>query len=237
MSKISNLIFENATHYMTSPFGIRTLNGKLSNHQGTDYSTKGVKLPQYAIESGYVFETGKSTKDGAIYIWVIYPRIKKAFLHYHLDRYSITSKKKVSRGTLIGYTGKTGVATGIHLHLGIRDLSKLSSSQINNITWASLRSCSYIDPEAYAARYSTNPYSEPTRVLKLDSSGNDVKWLQWELVRLGYSIGKAGVDGHIGPITQEAIKAFQRGHKDANGRQLVDDGNAGPLTVASIKIW
>ncbi|MEG1179883.1 MAG: peptidoglycan-binding protein, partial [Oscillospiraceae bacterium] len=168
-------------------------------------------------------------------IWIIYPGIKKAFLHYHLDKYAITSKKAVQKGTLVGYTGKTGYATGIHLHLGIRDLSRLSASQIKNMTWASLRTCAYIDPEVYSARYSINPYKLPTRVLKKGNTGADVKWVQWELSGMGYNIGADGVDGHLGPITTEAIKQFQRQHKDLNGKQLIDDGFAGPLTVAAIK--
>ncbi len=236
MSKISNIIFDNEYHYITSPFGLRTINGKLNNHQGTDYGTKGKKLPQYAIEDGYVFQSAKSTRDGAFYVWVIYPRIKKAFLHYHLDKYSATSKKSVTKGTLLGYTGKTGYATGIHLHLGIRDLSKLSSSQVKNMTWASLRACPYIDPEAYAKRYSLNPYDDPDRVLKLRAKGEDVKWLQWELNRLGYYLGDDGIDGRLGPITTNSVKKFQREHKDVYGRQLVDDGFVGPLTVGALKI-
>lgn len=50
MSAISNLIFKNAAHYITSPFGkrssISTSAGKTSTyHRGTDYGTNGKKLP------------------------------------------------------------------------------------------------------------------------------------------------------------------------------------------------
>ena len=151
MSAISNLIFKNAAHYITSPFGkrssISTSAGKTNTyHRGTDYGTNGKKLPQYGIENGYVFAAAKAS-DGANYVWVIYPRIKKAFLHYHLDSISVKAGQIVKKGTKLGTTGKTGKATGIHLHLGIRDLAKLSSSQINKITWDLLRSCPYVKPE------------------------------------------------------------------------------------------
>jgi len=43
----------------------------------------------------------------------------------------------------------------------------------------------------------------------------------------GRGPGDCGVDGQCGPITKEAIKAFQRDHKDADGKQLVDDGILG----------
>lgn len=61
MSNITNLIFKNATHYMTSGFGARkrmnTKGGYTSSyHSGTDYGTNGIKLPQYAIENGSVLD-------------------------------------------------------------------------------------------------------------------------------------------------------------------------------------
>lgn len=165
MSKISNLIFNNANHYITSPFGARsaisTSAGKTSTyHQGTDYGTNSKKLPQYAIEDGYVFAAAKAS-DGAKYVWVIYPRIKKAFLHYHLDSYCVKAGQSTKKGTLLGYTGKTGKATGIHLHLGIRDLSKLTAAQISKMNWNLLRSCAYIDPEKLSYTAPTATTAKP----------------------------------------------------------------------------
>lgn len=162
MSKISNLIFDSERHKLTSPYGnrgsIKTSAGTTSTfHSGADYGTYNKKLPQYAIEDGYVFAAAKAS-DGALYVWVIYPRIKKAFLHYHLDSISVKAGQSTKKGTLLGYTGKTGKATGIHLHLGIRDLSKLNSNKINKITWDALRQCSYVDPEKVSY---TAPTSKP----------------------------------------------------------------------------
>ena len=65
--------------------------------------------------------------------------------------------------------------------------------------------------------------------------GEDVKWVQFELTRLGYNIGTAGGIGRCGPITTQAIKDFQSQHKDLNGKQLVADGQAGPLTRGALK--
>lgn len=151
MSVISKKIFNGENHYITSPYGKRktistSAGSTASFHYGTDYGTNGKKLPQYAIEDGYVFAAQRA-KDSALYVWVIYPRIKKAFLHYHLDSYKVRAGQTVKSGILLGYTGKTGKATGVHLHLGIRDLTRLSDNQIKHMTWALLRSCAYIDPE------------------------------------------------------------------------------------------
>ena len=74
-----------------------------------------------------------------------------------------------------------------------------------------------------------NPYPEPTRNLKRTFVGNDVKWLQWELVRLGYQIGE--IDGIFGQRTYSAVCLFQ---KKLNGK-LAIDGIAGPQTVGMIK--
>ena len=72
-----------------------------------------------------------------------------------------------------------------------------------------------------------NPYPEPTKSVKLNSKGNDVRWLQYELNRRGY---KLIVDGQAGPKTIEALTDFQI-HQD-----LVPDGICGPLTRAALKI-
>ena len=64
--------------------------------------------------------------------------------------------------------------------------------------------------------------------------GERVKWVQWYLVKLGYSIGTGvngeayGIDGHCGPQTTLAIKKFQMEHG------LEADGKTGPLTRAAL---
>lgn len=168
MSTISNLIFNGASHYVTSVFGkrasISTSAGKTSSyHNGTDYGTNGKKIAQYAIEDGYCFNA-TTASDGAKYVWIIYPRIKKAMLHYHLDTISVKKGQTVKKGTKLGTTGKTGKATGIHLHLGIKDLSKLIDTQIKNMTQSILNGISYIDPEkvSYTAPTATSTYKSFT---------------------------------------------------------------------------
>lgn len=143
MSSVSNLIFHNSKHYVTSNFGYRSIlktsNGKTNSfHSGTDYGTNGKKIAQYAIEDGSILSCGKAS-DGALYVWVSYPRLKVKMLHYHLDSIKVKAGQIVNKDTLLGYTGKTGKATGIHLHLGIKRLS----------------GGDYIDPE----KWSKNEYT------------------------------------------------------------------------------
>lgn len=128
MTKLTNLIFNGAKHYLTSPFGYRksfsTKAGSTSNyHSGADYGTNGQKIPQYAVENGTILSCG-TDKLGGKFVWVKYPRLNVKMLHYHLSSVNCKTGQSVSRGTLLGYTGMTGKATGIHLHLSIYDLSK-----------------------------------------------------------------------------------------------------------------
>lgn len=71
-----------------------------------------------------------------------------------------------------------------------------------------------------------NPYAEPAKNIKLNSKGNDVRWLQFSLNRLGY---KLVVDGKCGAITVGAIMDFQKKHG------LVADGICGIDTRTRLK--
>ena len=76
---------------------------------------------------------------------------------------------------------------------------------------------------------SNNPYSEPTRNLSLQSpycTGDDVKWVQWCLVKLGYSLD---IDGIYGNDTHTQVANFQRD----NG--LTVDGICGAGTRSKLK--
>ncbi len=159
MSKVSDLIFHNAKHYITSEFGpratISTAAGNTSTfHNGTDYGTNGKKLTQYAIEDGEVLSCG-TADDGAKYVWVSYPRLGVKMLHWHLDTIKVKKGQKVTADTALGTTGKTGKATGVHLHLGIK---KLSGGD-------------YIDPE----KWSKNEYKAPSASSSAASSASGYK--------------------------------------------------------------
>ncbi len=129
MSELSKRIFRGREHFLSSPFGersvIKTANGKTSSfHSGADYATFGKKLPQYAVAKGTVLSCGTDHAFGsAKYVWVAYPALKVKMLHYHLDSISVKPGQVVKKSTLLGRTGQTGLATGIHLHLGIKNLS------------------------------------------------------------------------------------------------------------------
>lgn len=123
--RLADRIFKRNDWYVTSPFGDRktiiTKNGKTGNfHYGCDYGTNREKWPQYALEDGVIISCGIAN-DGAKFVWVNYPRINKKLLHYHLDSICVKTGETVNENNILGYTGKTGKATGIHLHLGMKN--------------------------------------------------------------------------------------------------------------------
>lgn len=65
----------------------------------------------------------------------------------------------------------------------------------------------------------SNPYTEPERLLYYKPlammKGNDVKWVQYELVRKGFmpsvnAKGKTNIDGYFGKDTDKAVETFQK---------------------------
>ena len=70
---------------------------------------------------------------------------------------------------------------------------------------------------------------EKRNYLRKGDSGDEVKQLQQNLIKLGYNCGAAGADGIFGNATEKAVKAIQ---KD-NG--LTEDALAGEKTQNQIK--
>lgn len=66
-------------------------------------------------------------------------------------------------------------------------------------------------------------------VLSIGDTGEDVRKLQEQLVKLGYNVGSKGPDGDFGSKTYAAVIDFQRKYN------LEDDGIVGPLTENAIK--
>lgn len=89
---------------------------------------------------------------------------------------------------------------------------------------------SRLGAHASAPAPSGNPYAEPVGYyIQRGSTGNGVRWVQYELRESGYDIGSYGIDGICGSKTDAAIRAFQKAHK------LSVDGIVGPKTRAALK--
>lgn len=103
--------------YITSPFGYRInpITGKKELHEGVDYGTNGLKIPVYPVVDGKVLSCGTDI-TGAKFVYVYFPTLEKVGLYYHLSKISVKKGASVTTNTEVGLTGKTGNATGIHLH-------------------------------------------------------------------------------------------------------------------------
>lgn len=129
LNQVRKLIFnkENLTAVsITSKFGKRTYtyNGKkiTDYHYGEDFGTKGKGYGLYAITDGEVYKVGKDNQSGN-WIYIKYSSLGYMSFYCHLSKAPLVKKgAKVNTNTLVGYTGKTGQATGVHLHLGFKKI-------------------------------------------------------------------------------------------------------------------
>lgn len=71
-----------------------------------------------------------------------------------------------------------------------------------------------------------NPWTVPTRTLQKWAKGDDVRWLQWQLLFCGFDPN--GIDGSFGNGCLSAVKAYQK------SRGLDVDGSVGPATRAKL---
>jgi hypothetical protein len=85
----------------------------------------------------------------------------------------------------------------------------------------------YIEKEIPTGNGLKNPYTESTNLLKEGSVGDDVKWLQWYLVKYGYYKNK--ISGEFDMYTLASVLAFQK----KNG--LTIDGIVGQNTKNKLK--
>ena len=134
---------------------------------------------------------------------------------------------------------RTGPGTSYDVVESIKDKGTYTITEIVG-SWGKLLSgagwincsdkyCAYVGGAIAAKR--ANPYPVPTQTIKYvkgntTMKGDDVKWVQWELREAGYDIE---IDGSFGPLSDEALRAYQAQHG------LVVDGKCGPKTRACMQ--
>lgn len=166
-------------------------------------------------------------------------------------RLPIAKWQRFAVGTVLWKSGHVGIYLGNEVVAEAKGLNYgtiISKVSANNwkygLTFSEI-DYSYTDNLASAATWKgANPYTEPTRLLKKGSKGNDVKWLQWELMEAGFHVpfvygGKTykavSVDGDFGSITDAAVRAFQESCKIALDNAIEVDGKCGPITRKYLK--
>jgi len=132
--------------------------------------------------------------------------------------------KKGHVGIYIG-EGKVVEAKGINYGVVVTDIEKGRWTCGLTFSWIDYTIENKIDSNVITYK-AANPYTEPKRVLKKGMTGQDVKWLQYELVEAGY---KLSIDGDLGKKSDKALRDFQKSAK------LVVDGKCGEKTIAALK--
>jgi len=121
--------------YLSSGFGVRvspfsrsneTGEGLLGYHTGLDISNA-LDTPIQATADGEVVDAGWMDRYG----WAV--RIRhtqdQETLYAHLNRVDVKAGQKVSRGDILGAMGRSGNATGVHLHYEVRRNGKAVNPQ------------------------------------------------------------------------------------------------------------
>lgn len=111
---------------VSEKFGIKRIinEKKISIHRGTDYKgkigthVKAVNSGKVVLKENLFFGGNTLIIDHGMGLFSIY---------MHLARFNVSTGEKISKGQTIGFVGKTGRATGPHLHLSI----KLQSINVN----------------------------------------------------------------------------------------------------------
>lgn len=103
---------------LSSPYGMREAPtaGASTFHQGVDLAAP-AGTPIVASRGGTVTSATYSSRSG--YYVTINHGDGFSSIYMHMTNYIVSAGQQVSQGQCIGYVGKTGVATGNHLHFGI----------------------------------------------------------------------------------------------------------------------
>ena len=118
---------------LTSPFGMRDtgIAGASTYHQGVDLSAN-AGTPIVASRGGTV--TVATYGNSAGYYVTINHGDGFSSIYMHMSNFVVSAGQKVSQGQTIGYVGKSGVASGYHLHFGIA----YNGSYVNPCNYVSL---------------------------------------------------------------------------------------------------
>lgn len=110
---------------MTSNYGwrIHPISKKRKFHYGVDLISQVGNKNLFAVGTGYVQKVvnnqSKSKSGFGNYIWIRYPDYNLSLIYAHCSKIILKKGDKVKKGDIVAVEGKTGAATGVHLHLGM----------------------------------------------------------------------------------------------------------------------
>lgn len=123
---------------MTSNYGwrIHPISKKRKFHYGVDLISQVGNKNLFAVGTGYVQKVvnnqSKSKSGFGNYIWIRYPDYNLSLIYAHCSKILLKKGDKVKKGDIIAIEGKTGAATGVHLHLGMTKIGSNTWLNPNN---------------------------------------------------------------------------------------------------------
>lgn len=107
--------------WISSDYGKRKnpFSGEMKLHKGIDLAAP-EGTPVYAIKDGNVAVKIHDDTTFGNYIILTHDKGKTTSVYAHLLSMNVEKDEFIKKGKIIGYVGKTGMATGSHLHFEIR---------------------------------------------------------------------------------------------------------------------
>ena len=220
MAEYKNPVLKKGKHKVTSPFGMRTIFGKRSMHNGIDLVGEGATLDYIIAFDDGVVKISKYSATAGEYVQIDHSNGNYTrYLHMKKGSRTVKAGDKVLKGQVLGYMGATGNVTGAHLHFDVN---------VNG---------GYVDPA---------PYLDGTKAL--DKTPNAVKEWQLSAIADGFKFAKYGADGKWGnecvTVAKKAVCKKRLTYKYKNLTKIVQravgvtvDGKFGKDTHNAVIKW
>ena len=119
------LPLDSSSFWVSSEFGKRKnpFSGEMKDHNGIDLAAP-EGTPVYAIKDGAVYAAIENDAEFGNYLILSHDQGKMTSVYAHLSKITVDRYQYVKKGTVIGFVGQTGMATGPHLHFEIRQGGK-----------------------------------------------------------------------------------------------------------------
>ncbi|MUV13429.1 M23 family metallopeptidase [Noviluteimonas gilva] len=109
---------------VTSGFAVRKhpIKKRRQHHEGVDFAAP-LGTPVRSVDAGVVTFAGTQNGYGNV-IYIEHPGHDRTTLYAHLQRIDVRKGEHVLQGEVIGTVGKTGLASGPHLHFEVHQGGK-----------------------------------------------------------------------------------------------------------------
>lgn len=175
---------------------------------------------RFKMLSTYAKSRGKTWKDLLCQLNWLDKELSGGDVDYGGDGYTATLIKKYA-GSLASFKACTDVENAVKIFHDAFERSSVPNWPVR-----------YSAAKDYYKKYAnstTSSSSSSGMILRMGSSGDEVKKMQKALLERGYDLGDYGADGDFGQSTYEALKEFQAYHN------LEVDGEYGPASRAILE--